>query len=86
MAAPVAVSVVGDAIHTAARLEEAATTGSGLTVTINDCAGPKQVPVSGVTEITAVTGTVPVLMAVNAAIVPEPDAPSPIDVLVLVQV
>lgn len=79
-------SVVGDAIHTAARPVVAPTTGSGLTVTMNDCAGPKQEPVSGVTEITDVTGTVPVLTAVNAAIVPEPDAPSPIEVLVLVQV
>ena len=64
----------------------AATVGSGFTVTMNDCAGPKQEPVSGVTDITDVTGTVPVLTAVNAAIVPEPDAPRPIDVLVLVQV
>ena len=39
----------------------------------------------GVTVIVAVTGALVLLMAVKAAILPVPDAVSPIDVLLLVQ-
>ena len=39
----------------------------------------------GVTVIVAVTGDVPVLMAVNAAILPVPLAPSPIEGVLLTQ-
>jgi hypothetical protein len=67
-------------------LEIAATTGVGLTVIVNVVAGelvqPLFVPV---TEIVAVTGAVPVFAAVNAAILPVPDAAKPTDVVLLVQ-
>jgi hypothetical protein len=39
----------------------------------------------GVTIIVAVTGTVPVFVAVKAGIFPDPEAASPIEVVLLVQ-
>jgi len=61
--------------------------GVGDTFTVNDCTAPVQPAAVGVTDITAVAVTVPVLVAVKAAIVePEPDAANPIDGLELVQV
>ncbi len=60
--------------------------GVGDTLTVNDCTVPTQVADVGVTAITAVAVVLPVLVAVNAAMLPEPDAAKPIDVLVLVQV
>ena len=60
--------------------------GVGDTFTVNDCTAPGQLAAVGVTAITAVAVNVPVLMAVNADMLPEPDAANPIDVLELVQV
>ena len=60
--------------------------GVGNTLTVNDITEPGQPAAVGVTEITAVAVTVPVLIAVNAVMLPEPDAPRPIDGLELVQV
>jgi len=55
-------------------------------LTVKECVTPGQVAV-GVTAITAVVAAVPLLVAVKAAIVaPEPDAPSPMDVLEFVHV
>ena len=60
--------------------------GKGFTVILNDCTAPGQVAAVGVTETTAVVVTVLVLTAVNAAMLPEPDAPRPMVVLLLVHV
>ena len=60
--------------------------GVGDTLTVNDCTVPGQPAAVGVTAITAVAVTVPVLTAVNAAMLPEPDAANPIDGLELVHV
>ena len=66
------------------------TAAAGLTVTVNDFEGPSQVTVPfskcGVTTMVAVTGEVPALMAVNAAISPVPLGASPMLVVLLVQV
>ena len=61
------------------------TTGDGVTLTVNDLAVPAQVAAVGVTEITAVAVTEPVLIAVKAEIAPDPDAARPIDGLELLQ-
>lgn len=47
---------------------------------------PTQPDKVGVTEIVEVTGTVPVLTAVNAGVLPDPLPANPIDVFELVQV
>lgn len=60
--------------------------GVGDTFTVNDCTGPGQPAAVGVTAITAVAVTVPVLTDVKAAMLPEPDAANPIDGLEFVQV
>ena len=52
----------------------------------NVCVVPTQELADGVTTIIATDGEVPLFTAVNAAILPEPVAARPIDVLVLVQV
>ena len=61
----------------------------GFTVISNGVAGPVQLtpPFSnvGVTVIVAITGLVPVLMAVKAGISPVPDAANPIEVKSFVQ-
>jgi hypothetical protein len=59
----------------------------GLTVIVNVCGVPEQLcpPFEnvGVTVTVAVTGEVPLLVAVNAGSGPLPEAPRPIDVLLL---
>ena len=59
--------------------------GIGLTVRVNVLTGPVQPLAVGVTDTVAVTGEVPVLVAVNAGIFPEPLVPKPMSTL-LVQV
>jgi hypothetical protein len=63
------------------------TDGRGLTVIVNVCTGPEQLLeiVRGVTDIVAVRGDEDVFAAVNEVILPEPLMPSPILVLLLVQ-
>ena len=61
------------------------TFGDGLTVIVKDSGVPEQVKCVGVTIIIAVTGALPVLTAVNAAIFPVPLAGKPIEGLLLVQ-
>ena len=67
----------------------ALTVGDGFTVMVKVIAVPVQVtPLLvklGVTVIVAVTGAVPVLVAVKEGILPTPDAASPIDGLLFVQ-
>jgi hypothetical protein len=69
---------------------ENCTIGAGLTVMVNCFVGPEQVTVAlvylGVTMIVAITGVIPILTAVNAAISPEPLAASPIDGVLFVHV
>ena len=72
-------------LHTV-ELDGTVTIGDGATLTVNDCTVPGQPAAVGVTAITAVAVTVPVLTAVNAAMLPEPDAANPIDGLELVHV
>ena len=60
--------------------------GVGDTLTVNNRTAPIQVAAAGVTAITAVAVTEPVLVAVNAAMLPEPDAAKPIEVFELAQV
>ena len=55
----------------------ALTVGVGLTVTVNDSGVPVQLFAVGVTVTVAVTGVVPALVAVYAAILPEPLVPNP---------
>src|SRR5262245_54448601 len=59
--------------------------GSGFTVIVNDCGVPVQPLLTGVTVIVAVTGEVPLLVALNDAMLPLPLAARPIDVLLFVQ-
>ena len=58
--------------------------GEGDMVTVKDCAAPGQPAAVGVIDMTAVVVTVPVLIAVNGAMLPDPDAAKPIEVLELV--
>ena len=61
--------------------------GVGDTLTVNSCAAPIQVAAVGVTVNTPVAVTVPPLIPVKGAREePEPDAPIPIDMLLLVHV
>jgi hypothetical protein len=61
------------------------TVGTGFTVTVKLCAAPLQPKAVGVTLINAVADTVVLLMPVNAAILPVPDASSrPMPVLLFV--
>jgi len=57
----------------------------GLTVIVKDMIVPGQPFTVGVTAIVAITGVVPVFVAVNEAIFPVPLAASPIEVALLVQ-
>jgi hypothetical protein len=63
--------------------------GVGLTVMVKVVGVPVQVvpplALKGKTEIVAVTGEFPLLVAVKEGIFPVPEAASPMDVLVLVQ-
>ena len=61
------------------------TAGVGFTVIENVLDAPLHVLDAGVTVINAVTGTLVALVAANEAMVPEPDAASPMDVVVFVQ-
>ncbi len=65
------------------------TVGVALTVIVKLCTDPEQAMLlfvkTGVTLICAITGLLPLLIALKAAILPEPDATSPIDVALLVQ-
>jgi hypothetical protein len=59
-----------------------------LIVMVNVCGVPVQVgeaPADGVTVMVAEMGVVPLLVAVNAAILPVPLAPKPMAVLLFVQ-
>lgn len=59
--------------------------GVGLTVIVKLRVGPTHPFAVGEVVIVAVTGIVPELRAVNAAILPAPDAASPIVVRLLLQ-
>lgn len=70
-------------------MKTAVTDGVGLTVMVNVFDGPLQptpLLVFGVTVMVAVTGAVPVLIAVKEAMSPLPLAANPMLVLVFVQV
>ena len=71
-------------LHTV-RLAGVFITAVGFTVMVNVRGVPVQPFADGVTVIVAVTGAVPVLVAVKLAILPVPLAPRPIVVLLLVQ-
>jgi hypothetical protein len=60
------------------------TLGIGFTVIVNILGVPGQIPLKGVTVIVAVTGALPVLMAVKAGISPLPPAARPMEVFVFV--
>ena len=60
-------------------------TGVGFTVIVKFCDSPLQALADGVTVNTPVIGVVPLLVAVNESGLPEPDAPVPMDVLLLDQ-
>ena len=66
-------------------LEGMLTDGVGLTVIVKDCGVPVQLLAVGVTVITAVATVVPVLVAVNALMLLEPEAAIPIELLLLLQ-
>jgi hypothetical protein len=66
-------------------LDTVLTVGVGFTVTVNERELPKQLLARGVTVILALTGEVPVLIAVKELMLPVPFAPKPIDVVLLVQ-
>ena len=71
-------------LHTVA-LAGTVTAGVGNTFTVNSFIAPGQVAAVGVTVNTPVVVTVPVLAAVKEATEePEPDAPMPIEMLLLV--
>ena len=73
-------------LHTVA-LAGTITTGLGDILTVNKQTAPTQVAATGVTVNTPVVVTVPVLAAVKEATEePEPDAPMPIEMLLLVHV
>ena len=59
--------------------------GVGFTVIANILAGPGQPFTIGLTIILAITGTPVLLIALNDAILPQPLAAKPIEVLLLVQ-
>lgn len=61
------------------------TAGVGFTIIANEAAVPVQLFAVGITDIVAVTGTVPLFTALNAAMFPFPDAANPMDVLSFVQ-
>jgi hypothetical protein len=65
--------------------EGTVTSGVGLTVMVKLCAVPIQPAAVGVTVMAALSGTMPVLTAVKAAMLPLPVAPRPTVVLLLDQ-
>ena len=86
---PVKVTAVVFALLQTTWLTTAFTVGVGLTVMVNVIDGPVQVipPLVkvGVTVIIATTGTVVGFVAVNAGMLPVPDAPKPILGVLFVQ-
>ena len=70
-------SVVNTPLHNC-WLATALAVGVGFTTIVNVLTTPLQILDIGVIVISAVTGTVPVLMAVNVEMLPVPEAPSPI--------
>lgn len=84
----VVLSVIADALAQMADKGVKATGLLALTVIVNVCGVPVQVgevPAVGVTVMVAVMGVEPVLVAVKDEIFPEPLAPKPMAVLLLVQ-
>lgn len=82
---PLNVTAVVVALLHSVWLETAVTEGVGLTVIIKFCGVPAQPFAVGVTVIVAVTAALVLLVAVNAAILPEPLAARPIEVVLFVQ-
>src|SRR5512136_251126 len=79
-------AAVGEPLHTV-WLATTSTVAVGFTVMVKVIGVPVQVmPLvyTGVTVIVATAGAVPVLMPLNEAILPVPEAPKPIEVLLLV--
>jgi hypothetical protein len=64
-------------------LVKAATAGVGLTMMVNAAAVPVQPLAEGVTVMLPVSGADVPLMPVKAAMLPKPDAPRPMEVLLL---
>ena len=74
-------------LHTVCAVGDTDIIGVGLTVIVNVCTAPTQPLAVGVTVNTPLVGAEPVLVAVNEAMAePLPDAPIPIEVLLLAQV
>ena len=72
--------------HTPWLLSDAPTLGVGFTVTVVVCGAPGQPLATGVTVIVAIAATVAVVFTpLNDGMLPVLPAPSPIDVLLLVQ-
>ena len=65
--------------------DDATTVGVGFTVMVNVSVAPEQLLADVVTTMVAVIGAVPVFVAVNAPILPVPEAARPIDVVLFVQ-
>jgi hypothetical protein len=72
------IAVVGSPTHTTS-LGGVVTVGVGSTVIVNEVGVPLHSPKDGVTVIFAVTGADPVLVAVNAPMLPVPLAASPME-------
>ena len=73
-------------LHTVWLVGDTVITGVGFTFMVNVCIGPGQLFAVGVTVKLAVAVAVPVLTAVNDVIpLLVPEAPVPIEVLLLVQ-
>ena len=70
-------------LHLSAGVSVLLSAGVGLTVIVNVCWAPAQPSNEGVTVIVAVTGAVPLLVAVNDGMFPEPLAARPIDGVLL---
>jgi hypothetical protein len=89
VAVPVKFTAVVLAASQTTWFEGAVTVGVGCTVIVKFCGVPLHVTAPkvyfGVTVIVAMTGTVPALFAVKAAMFPEPVASNPIEGVSLVQ-
>jgi hypothetical protein len=83
--APVNVTGVAAAPLHIAWLAGVVTVGVGFTVMPKLRGVPLQLLATGVTIIVPVIGVIPVLVAVNDAILPDPDAARPIAILLFVQ-
>lgn len=82
---PVNVTAVVFAPLQSVWLPGATTLGDGLTVIVNVWAVPPHPFAEGVTVMVAVTGPEPLLEALNAAILPVPEAARPMEGVLLVQ-